>query len=115
MSNNNNTKQSSKNNNKNKWVKTFSFWCVVLSAIIIVIHQIGQDSKSIVLISLNPILNFISDSEAGNQFMNSGPSIATKSIAGEISIYWYIGSIVSFFLYGLVLDGIKRLIQKNRQ
>lgn len=100
--------------NKNKLIRSFRFWFVVLSAVVIVLHQIGQDSKGILLIGLNPILNFISDSVAGRQFMNSGPQIATNGLAGEISIYWYIGSIVSFFLYGLFLDGLKQLFKSNK-
>jgi hypothetical protein len=97
--------------NKSRWFKSFSFWFVVLSALVIVSHQIGRDPKSIVLISLNPILNLISDSEAGRQFMNLGPKIAIRTIIGEISIYWYIGSLVSFLMYGLLLDGLKRLLR----
>ncbi len=30
-------------------------------------------------------------------------------ITGQISIYWYIGSIVTFLFYGIALDGIKML------
>lgn len=96
---------------KNKWVKSITFWFFILSVIVIVSHQIGQDSKNLVLISLNPILNFFSDSEAGRQFMNSGPHIASKNITGEISNYWYIGSMVSFLVYGLFLDILKHLFK----
>gem|GEM_PF-6305894 len=39
--------------NMKKMAKTFSFWFVILALVGIYMHQIGQDSKSIVLISIN--------------------------------------------------------------
>ena len=46
-----------------KIMKSFTFWCLIISVIEIFMHQIGQDSKSIVLIGFNPLLNMIADSQ----------------------------------------------------
>ena len=90
-----------------KLFKSFTFWFVILAILEIYSHQIGQDSKSIVLIYLNPILRMISRWDAGSTFMNSGLLVPCDTILGNISIYWYIGSVVTFAIYGLVLDGFK--------
>ena len=100
-----------------KAIKSFTFWCLIISVFEIFMHQIGQDSKSIVLIGFNPILNIISDSQGFlYNFMGSGWQVPCNTITGQISIYWYIGSIVTFSFYGVVLDGIKMLFRKfNRK
>lgn len=98
-----------------KIFRSFVFWFVILAILEIYMHQIGQDSKSIILIYLNPVLRIISRSDMGRAFMNSGLQVACGTITGYISIYWYIGSIVSFIIYGLILDGcryfFKRILQ----
>lgn len=95
-----------------KILKTFSFWFVILALMGIYMHQIGQDSKSIVLISFNPILRSISRNEVlCNQF-NSGFQIACNTITGYISIYWYIGSVITFFIYGLLLDLVRFILKR---
>lgn len=80
-------------------------------------HQIGQDSKSIVLIGFNPLLNMIADSQGSfYTLMDSGWQVPCNTITGQISIYWYAGSVLTFLLYGIVLDGIKMLFRKfNRK
>ena len=76
-------------------------------------HQIGQDSKSIVLIGFNPLLNMIADSQGSLYgLMGSGWQVPCNTITGHISIYWYIGSVVTFLFYGIVLDGINLLFHK---
>ena len=92
-----------------KFIKSFTFWFVILAILEIYMHQIGQDSKSIMLIYLNPILKIISRSDIGSAFMNSGLQVFSRTITGYISIYWYIGSIVTFMIYGLILDGFRYL------
>lgn len=78
----------------------------------IYIHQIGQDSKSIILIGLNPILSIISTIDSFFVFMDSGMQIPCRTITGSISIYWYIASILSFLIYGIILDLIRIVISK---
>lgn len=43
-----------------KIIKSFTSWFFLIALFEIYMHQIGQDSKSIVLIGLNPILSIIS-------------------------------------------------------
>lgn len=90
-----------------KLFKSFTFWFVMLVILEIYMHQIGQDSKSIVLIYLNPVLRIISRSDTGSVFMDSGLQVSSRTIMGHISIYWYIGSVVTFIIYGLILDGFR--------
>lgn len=80
-------------------------------------HQIGQDSKSIILIGFNPLLNMIADSQGSlYTFMYSGWQVPCNTITGQISIYWYVGSVLTFLFYGVVLDGMKMLFRKlNRK
>lgn len=94
-----------------KIFKSFTFWFLILAVLEIYMHQIGQDSKSIVLIYLNPILRAMSRSDIVRDFMNSGLQVSSGSIIGHISIYWYIGSIVTFIIYGLILDVFKCLLR----
>lgn len=70
-------------------------------------HQIGQDSKSIGLIEFNPLLNMVADSDTLYAFMESGLQVSCNTIEGQISIYWYIGAVVTFIIYGAILDCIK--------
>ena len=95
--------------------KSFVFWSTVLSFLGIILHLNGQDSKSIVLIGFNPILKILSYNDAAREFMNSGFFVKCETIAGEISIYWYIGSVITMAFYGFVLDLIKYLITKIRR
>ncbi len=94
-----------------KALKSFTLWFVLLAVFEIYMHQIGQDSKSIVLIYLNPLLRMISRSDVASAFMNSGMKVSSGTIIGHISIYWYIGSIVTFIIYGLTLDGFRYLLR----
>ena len=96
-----------------KVMKSFTFWFLLLSVFEILMHQIGQDSKSIVLIRFNPVLRMIADSQGSlNNLMNSGWQVPCNTITAHISIYWYIGSFVTFLFYGVVLDVIKILFHK---
>ena len=96
-----------------KTIKSFTFWCIVISVFEIFMHQIGQDSKSIILIGFNPVLKMIADPQGTlYALMNSGWQVSCNTIVGQISIYWYIGSVVTFMFYGIVLDGIKMLYHK---
>lgn len=97
-----------------KIMKSFTFWCLIISVIETFMHQIGQDSKSIVLIGFNPLLNMIADSQGSlYDLMGSGWQVPCNTINGQISI---IGSVLTFLFYGIVLDGIKMLFRKfNRK
>lgn len=96
-----------------KIIKSFTFWCMVIAIFEVCMHQIGQDSKSILLIGCNPLLKMIADTRGALfALMESGWQLSCDTIAGQISVYWYIGSLVTFMFYGLVLDGIKVLYRR---
>lgn len=95
-----------------KIAKSFTFWFLLIALFEIYMHQIGQDSKSIVLIGLNPILSIISRTDSFLVFMDSGMQIPCRTIMGSISIYWYIASMLSFLIYGIILDLIRVIISK---
>lgn len=91
-----------------KIMKSFIFWCIVISIFEIFMHQVGQDSKSIVLIRFNPVLKMIANTQGTlYTLMDSDWQVSCNTIVGQISIYWYIGSVVTFMFYGIVLDGLK--------
>lgn len=96
---------------------SFPFWFQMISFFEIFMHQIGQDSKSIVLIGLNPLLDMIADSQGYlYNLLESGRQIPCNTITGQISIYWYLGSVLTFLFYGIVLEGIRSLFHKyNRK
>lgn len=99
-----------------KIIKSFTFWCVMISIFEIIMHQIGQDSKSIVLIRFNPLLNMVADSQGSlYNLISSGWQVSCNTIAGKISIYWYIGAVITFMFYGIALDGIKILFCKSNR
>lgn len=95
-----------------KLLKSFTFWFLILGIFAIWEHQIGRDSKSILLISFNPILNSISHNDVGRTFMNSGPIVSCKTIIGNISIYWYIASFLTHVVTGIFLDTLCYIYRK---
>ena len=98
-----------------KVIKSFTFWLLLIAVLEIIMHQIGQDSKSIVLIRFNPILNMIADSDGFlHNLIESGSHIPCNTISGQISIYWYLGSVLTLTIYGALFDCIKWLIHHLR-
>ncbi|MCL2113110.1 hypothetical protein [Lactococcus protaetiae] len=97
-----------------KVITLFTFWGVVVSLLIILLHQVGQDSKSFILIALNPILFMLGQGEESLTFMNSGFQINAQTIDGMISIYWYIASILTFAFYGGIIDFMRYTIKRKR-
>lgn len=60
------------------------------------------------LIRLNPLLRVIADADGFfNAFMESGLQVSCNTLEGQISIYWYIGTVLSFMIYGAILDCFK--------
>ena len=62
------------------------------------------------LIGFNPILKTLSNNDVAREFMNLGIAVKCETIAGEISIYWYIGSVITMAFYGFIFDLIKSLL-----
>ncbi len=92
---------------KKRFFRSFTFHFLLASLLTIHIHYIGQDSHGIVLFELNPILNNLRYTHFAEAFIQPGPSIATGSLSGSISIYWYAAHLLSFGLYGFILDIIR--------
>lgn len=102
-----------------KILKSFTFWLLLIAVLVIIMHQMGRDSLSIMLIWFNPVLNMIADNRDGVifNFVESGPWVPCNILfESEISIYWYIGSVLTYAILGVVLDcirwGVRRLYKK---
>lgn len=93
-------------------LKSFTFYFLLVSLLIIYMHYIGQDSKSIVLIGLNPILNSLANTSFADNILDSGIQIPCNTIMGTISIYWYLAHFISFALFGVILDILKLIIKR---
>lgn len=94
-----------------KIFKLFTTYFVLLSLLIIYAHYKGQDSIGLILFGLNPILYNLRYTDFANEFLNTGPTITCGSLAGEISIYWYVAHLFSFVIYGLIIDTMRLIIK----
>ena len=83
-----------------KILKSFTFWFAIIGIIGIVLNLIGIDNINL-FIGFNPILNILSSFEICNA-INSIPNL------------WYILSIITMIVYGLIIDGVKALIKKSK-
>jgi hypothetical protein len=93
--------------------KSCAFWGAVMSCIIIVMHQIGQDSHNIMLIHFNPVLSVLERSSR-DSFI-SGFRVPAGNLAGSMPIYLYIGSVITLAFYGGVIDLIRYIVRKKRK
>lgn len=81
--------------------KTFTFYFIIISVIIVVLNILGQDDMNILMIGLNPLLNLLDNSQVVCDFMNSG------------NYLWHIASIITNIIYGIVLDFIRIRIKRS--
>jgi len=95
-----------------KVFSSFTVYFISASLLIIYTHYRGQDSHGIVLFELNPILNKLRYTDFANNYIKTGPKIASGSLQGDVSMFWYILHFISFALYGLILDSIRFGIKK---
>ena len=84
-----------------KIYKTFTFYFIIISVIVITLNILGQDDMNILMIGLNPLLNLLDNSKVICDFMNSS------------NYLWHIASIITNIIYGLVLDFIRIRIKKS--
>jgi len=84
-----------------KFYKTFTFYFIIISVIIVTLNILGQDDMNIFMIGLNPLLNLLDNSKVICDFMNSS------------NYLWHIASIITNIIYGLVLDFIRIRIKKS--
>lgn len=78
-----------------KLIKKFLFWFVLMGVIVNVISITGNDDKNIILIGLNPLLNLLESNGTIREFIKSNGFYL-----------WNILSMLSFIIYGLLLDFI---------
>jgi hypothetical protein len=95
-----------------KVFRSFTIYFLIASLLIIYNHYKGQDSHGIVLFELNPILSNLRYTDFANNYIKTGPQVASGSLQGDISIFWYFSHFISFALYGLILDSIRAVIMK---
>ena len=84
-----------------KIYKTFTFYFIIISVILITLNILGQDDMNILMIGLNPLLNLLDNSKVICDFMNSG------------NYLWHLASIITNIIHGLVLDFIRIRIKES--
>ena len=91
-----------------KIFKSFTFWFIIISFLIILINLTGNDEKNILLIGLNPILAF---------------NVYFKNLIGVIennepNFNTYIIHLITFIIYGglidIVIHGFNYIIKNLR-
>ncbi len=97
---------------------SFIFWLVVLSILTIYNHYSGGDSKSIVLISLHPVLSPLARTDWSREWLNAGRIVPAATVTRAFSVRWYYAHLACAVTAGAALDGIKllvlRLLRKRR-
>ncbi len=91
---------------------SFTFWLVVLSLLTIYTHYSGGDPKSIVLISLHPVLSPLSRADLAREWLNAGTIVPAATILGEFSVRWYYAHLLCAIVMGGALDGVKMLVRR---
>lgn len=85
-----------------KVVKSCTFWFALLGIIVVILNLLKLDDMNILMIGLNPLLNIFSSSKPCRDLINSVPYL------------WQILSFITMVGYGLIIDGIRRLIKKAK-
>ncbi|WP_028561932.1 hypothetical protein [Paenibacillus pinihumi] len=84
-------------------MRTFRFWLVLVSLIIILIHLSGHDEYGILLMFSNPLILWIY--EASSAFRQAQIPVG----------YYYVTALLFWFLAGSLIDYlIKRIKHRNR-
>lgn len=78
-----------------KFYKTVTFYFIIIAIIVIVLNITGKDDMNILMIGLNPLLNILDNSKVVSDFMSTH------------NYLWYIASVITNVLYGIVLDFIR--------
>jgi len=80
-------------------LKTFTFWFVAVSLLGIVLNITGVDDINL-FIGFNPLLNIFSSNKSAREDINGVPYL------------WYILSIATMLIYGMLLDFVKSKIKR---
>ncbi|MDT3428373.1 hypothetical protein J2Z22_003965 [Paenibacillus forsythiae] len=94
--------------------KKATFWFSVISVLIGLNNYWGNDEKNILLIGLNPLLSSMAYTEPFRHWMFDFESAKLAADSGAIRILLptYIIHFASFFLAGLIIDLLIRMIRK---
>ena len=84
-----------------KIIKTFTFWFTIFGAVVVSFNLMNLDDMNIIMIGLNPILNILSGSDLCD-------------VIADIPYLWHILSLVTMIAYGLILDGLRFFVRKNK-
>ena len=82
-----------------KFVKSFTFWFSIAGIAVVIFNLLNLDDMNIVMIGLNPVLNILSSSDL-------------CSAIADVPYLWHILALVTMAGYGLLIDGIRKLIRK---
>ncbi len=80
-------------------VQTCTFWFVLASIAVVLLNLSDLDDMNLLMIGINPILNFLSSSPWCTAIANTPGA-------------WHVLSIVTMIFYGLLLDGIRYIKKK---
>lgn len=97
---------------KSKFFRSFTFYFMISSPLMIFMHYQGNDSHGIVLFHMNVLLKSVLYNDVVVSIVQSGPKIPCGSVAGEVYLYWYAAHFITFVLYGLFFDSVKALFRK---
>lgn len=98
---------------KSKILRSFTFYFIILSPLMILSHYQGHDPHGIVLFHMNVLLKSVLYNDYVVNIVQSGPKIPCGSVAGEVYVYWYAVHFITFVLYGLILDFTKALFHRQ--
>lgn len=78
-------------------IKTFTFWLIIISIIIIIFSIAGLDDKNILIIGLNPLMYILAYTEPFRSavWVNDSPSMLMYAIY-----------LVSFIICGGIIDSV---------
>ncbi len=95
--------------------KKATFWFSVISLLICLNSYLGNDDKNILLIGLNPLLNSIVYTEPFRHWIFDFDSakLAVDSATIRVQFPAYIIHFASFFLTGLIIDCLIRIISRK--
>jgi len=96
-----------------RFFKSFTFKFMLLSLALIYLQINGRDTKSLLLIEMNVILNYLVDLDSVRIVLDSGPMIESKTMSRATSLYVYVLHFLSFIIYGLAFDVIKKIIKRE--
>ncbi|TKH44204.1 hypothetical protein C1I60_12805 [Paenibacillus terrae] len=95
--------------------KKATFWFSVISILICLNNYLGNDDKNVLLIGLNPLLNSIVYTEPFRHWIFDFDSakLAIDSVTIKVQFPTYIIHFISFFLTGLIIDFLRRLVGRK--